>query len=75
MPIELPVVLLIVFKMLLGLGGEPGWWGGGRGNFMHSYHNFPLVNQKKNVRGIRSYQFFDTRLLGTKGYVNVLTDD
>ena len=32
LPIELPIELPIVlawFKMLLGLGGEPGWWGGG----------------------------------------------
>ena len=42
---------------------------------MYLDHNSSLVNRKKNVKTIRSYQFFDTRLLGTKGYVNVLTDD
>ena len=30
-----------------GLGGNLGGGGGERGNFMYSYHNFSLVNQKR----------------------------
>ena len=63
--------------MLLGLGGNQGG-GGGEGVISCTcIITFHLVVRKeeKNVTAIRSYQFFDTRLLGTKGYVNVLTDN
>ena len=28
------------------LGGEPGWWGGERGNFMYFKYNFSFSRQK-----------------------------
>ena len=45
LPIEFPIVLPIVLYCN-SIGNSIGN-GGERGNFMHSYHNFSLVNQKR----------------------------
>ena len=46
------------------LGGEPGWWGaGGKGVISRTSNITFHWILEKNVKAIRSYQFFDTRLL------------